>query len=121
LRTAGATASGRYCPMPFMVIEGLRTAAAQAQNVASGASQRMDSRHLTGHAVDLAPMVGGAIPWDDWPVWEEFAVHIKGAAALCGVPVIWGGDWTTLVDGPHWELPEEQYPADKPSPEVVEA
>jgi peptidoglycan L-alanyl-D-glutamate endopeptidase CwlK len=108
-------AMGRFCPMPFMVIEGVRTLATKAEYVKAGDSQTMNSRHLTGHAVDLAPVVDSAIPWDDWPVWEAFAVHMKGAAAMCGIPVEWGGDWTTLVDGPHWQLPRDAYPVEHPA------
>ncbi|MFO0467523.1 MAG: M15 family metallopeptidase, partial [bacterium] len=38
----------------FRVIEGLRTMDRQAELVRAGKSQTMRSRHLTGHAVDLA-------------------------------------------------------------------
>lgn len=40
--------------IPFTVTEGLRTIERQRQLVAKGASKTMKSRHLTGHAVDLA-------------------------------------------------------------------
>ena len=45
----------------FCVTEGVRTEKRQKELVAAGASQTMKSRHLTGHAVDLAAMVGGGI------------------------------------------------------------
>ncbi|MCX2590148.1 M15 family metallopeptidase, partial [Proteus penneri] len=48
----------------FMVIEGKRNEARQRQLVASGKSQTMNSRHLTGHAVDCAPLVNNQIPWN---------------------------------------------------------
>jgi peptidoglycan L-alanyl-D-glutamate endopeptidase CwlK len=38
----------------FGVTQGLRTIEQQRKYVASGASATMDSRHLTGHAVDVA-------------------------------------------------------------------
>ena len=97
-------------PVDFMVIEGLRTVERQRQLVAKGASQTMRSRHLTGHAVDIAPVVGGAIRWD-WPLYDRLAVAVKQAAREVSVPVEWGGDWTTFKDGPHWQLPWAQYPA----------
>ncbi len=58
--------------LPFIVVEGLRTRDRQAQLVKSGASRTMDSRHLTGHAVDLAPTLDGEVRWDwlcstPWP------------------------------------------------------
>lgn len=111
---------GDNCPMKFMVLEGKRTLEQQAIEVAEGDSQTMQSRHLTGHAVDLGPLLAdGSIPWDDWPCWERFAACMKGASAMCEIPVIWGGDWETLVDGPHWELPKEEYPAQAPEPPVT--
>lgn len=88
----------------FSVIEGLRTKKRQAQLVAAGASKTMNSRHLTGHAVDLAPYVSGRIRWD-WPLFYPIAEAMKRAAQELGVPIRWGGDWVTFKDGPHFELP----------------
>ena len=51
-------------PIDFMVTEGLRSRARQAALVKAGASRTLNSRHLTGHAVDVAAMVDGAIRWD---------------------------------------------------------
>lgn len=96
--------------LDFTVIEGLRTLARQKQLLASGASQTMRSRHLTGHAVDIAPFVGGTIRWD-WPLYDRLAVGVKQAAFEEGVPLEWGGDWRSFRDGPHWQLPWSQYPA----------
>lgn len=93
----------------FRVIEGLRTLARQKQLVASGASQTLRSRHLTGHAVDIVPMVGGKISWD-WPLYHRLAPAMKLAAQAEGVPIEWGGDWKSFKDGPHWQLPWKQYP-----------
>src|SRR5918995_7391971 len=45
----------------FRVQEGLRTRERQAALVARGASRTMNSRHLTGHAVDLVALGGGEI------------------------------------------------------------
>jgi peptidoglycan L-alanyl-D-glutamate endopeptidase CwlK len=122
----------------FRVVEGLRSQERQRDLVASGASQTMASRHLTGHAVDLAPVVDGAVSWD----WEHFfplADAIADAARKEGVPLIWGGAWgrpvydwpkggaksaqdayaaerrsagrKPFLDGPHFELPAAVYPA----------
>lgn len=93
----------------FAVVEGLRTQARQKQLVQAGASQTMDSRHLTGHAVDLAPYIGGQIRWD-WPPFYKIADAMKAAAKDLGVSINWGGDWTTLKDGPHWQLDRREYP-----------
>ena len=93
----------------FAVIEGLRTLERQKYLVAKGASKTMRSRHLTGHAVDLAPVVEGNIRWD-WKFYHPLAEIVKAAAKDEGVFVEWGGDWLTFKDGPHWQLPWAAYP-----------
>jgi len=45
----------------FVVTEGLRTVERQKQLVAAGASATMNSRHITGHAVDVAALVAGEV------------------------------------------------------------
>ncbi len=98
--------------LDFTVLEGLRTVARQKQLKDLGATKTMNSRHITGHAVDLAPMVGGTVRWD-WPLYHQLAVIVKDAAKAEHVPITWGGDWRTFKDGPHWELPWKQYPKGK--------
>lgn len=93
----------------FTVLEGLRTVARQRQLVAAGASKTMNSRHLTGHAVDLGAWVGGQVRWD-WPLYHKIAAAMKSAAAELNQPIEWGGDWRTFKDGPHWQLPFRGYP-----------
>jgi peptidoglycan LD-endopeptidase CwlK len=93
----------------FRVGEGLRTATRQRQLVRSGASRTMNSRHLTGHAVDLWAIVGGQVRWD-WPLYYRIADAMKQAAKLEGVPIEWGGDWSKFKDGPHYQLPWRKYP-----------
>lgn len=95
--------------LDFTVLEGLRTKERQKQLFTQGATKTMNSRHLTGHAVDLAPMIGGAVSWD-WPLYHKLAVTVKAAAQAEGVPIQWGGDWRSFKDGPHWELPWGSYP-----------
>ena len=122
----------------FRVEEGLRTVERQRQLVAKGASQTMNSRHLTGHAVDLLPLVEGQ-PTFDWTHYFPMADAVADAARKEGVPLIWGGAWGRTVqdwpqgrakqaqdayaaerraagrkpflDGPHFELPVAVYPA----------
>jgi peptidoglycan L-alanyl-D-glutamate endopeptidase CwlK len=98
--------------VPFIVVEGLRTRERQAQLVKSGASRTMDSRHLTGHAVDLAPTVASEVRWD-WPLFYPMAKAVKDAALARGIALVWGGDWPRFRDGPHFELNRDTYPADR--------
>jgi peptidoglycan LD-endopeptidase CwlK len=122
-------------PVDFTVLEGMRTVDRQRALVKSGASQTMNSRHLTGHAVDLGAWVDGQVRWD-WPLYYPIARAMQVAAQELGVPIRWGGHWGDLVaegdpeealeryaalrrsqgrraflDGPHYELPAARYPA----------
>ena len=96
-------------PVDFRVTEGLRTPARQAALVRAGASRTLNSRHITGHAVDVAAMVDGAIRWD-WPLYPRIAEAIKTAAKAKGVALVWGGEWPRLRDGPHFELDRRVFP-----------
>jgi len=98
--------------LDFTVLEGIRSVERQKQLVSQGASKTMNSRHITGHAVDLAPMIAGEVRWD-WPLYHKLAKIIKSAAADEKVPLQWGGDWRAFKDGPHWELPWKFYPKEK--------
>lgn len=90
-------------PIPFIVLEGKRTEKRQRQLVTIGASKTLRSKHLVGKAVDIAPVVDGRVSWD-WPLYHQLAPHLKKAAQELQVAVIWGGDWRSFPDGPHWEL-----------------
>ncbi len=96
-------------PVDFVITEGVRSKAKQAQLVAAGASQTMNSRHLTGHAVDVAAFVGKDVRWD-WPLYVQIAKVVKAVADEINVPIVWGGDWKSFRDGPHFELDRKRYP-----------
>lgn len=96
-------------PVDFMITEGLRSAERQAALVKAGASCTTRSRHLTGHAVDVAALVEGQVRWD-WPLYGRIAEAFKAAARDLKTPLIWGGDWKTLRDGPHFELDRKAFP-----------
>jgi len=93
----------------FTVLEGLRTTDRQKTLVAAGASKTMNSRHITGHAVDLGAYVDGQVDWS-WPLYERIAAAMKLAAKELNVMIVWGGDWRTFEDGPHFELDRKAYP-----------
>jgi peptidoglycan LD-endopeptidase CwlK len=119
----------------FRVTEGLRTPERQAQLVAAGKSQTQNSRHLTGHAVDVAAVVQGRVSWD-WHWYFLIADAFRRAANDLDVPIIWGGAWrrnlngqaspqklqaayraecskagrVPFLDGPHFELDRRRYP-----------
>jgi len=120
----------------FSVHDGRRTLTEQQRNVAAGVSKTLDSRHLTGHAVDLVPYVNGRLRWEWEPIYI-IADAVRIAAKERGVPIRWGGAWDLLltdtdeapedlvsdyvtrrravgkrafIDGPHYELPKSNYP-----------
>lgn len=93
--------------VPFVVTEGLRTLDRQKQLKAAGKSWTLNSRHLTGHAVDL-------VDADDFKYDIPDMTRIKdamfGASKELGIPLVWGGDWKQK-DTPHFELDKRSYPA----------
>ena len=91
----------------FTVLEGLRSRERQQELYNTGKSKTLNSRHLTGHAVDLAPW---PISWD-WDKFYPIADAMKQAAEELGIDIEWGGDWKSFPDGPHFQLPREDYPA----------
>lgn len=91
----------------FRITEGTRSTLEQARLFAAGATHcdgiHKRSKHQDGRAVDVALFVDGRYR-QDWPLYDHFAREVVGAANLEGVAIVWGGDWPTLRDGPHFEL-----------------
>jgi len=90
----------------FIVIEGVRNIDRQRQLVKEGKSSTMNSRHLTGHAVDVVPY---PVTWD-WEYFEPIAEAMKEAAEELGIDIDWGGDWKSFPDAPHFQLNWKAYP-----------
>jgi len=97
----------------FFVLEGVRTLEQEKANFAKGASQTMNSRHLTGHAIDIgAKDEKGILTWE-WKYYAHLAEIFKKTAAELNIPITWGGDWKTLKDGVHYELKWSAYPVQR--------
>ena len=99
----------RVTTMPFAVVDGLRSRVQQEAMVAKGASKTMNSRHLTGHAVDMVPLTDDGKPSWSWTLIRSFTPLVKDAAKHCGVPIECGTDWTSFPDGAHYQLPWSAY------------
>lgn len=111
--------------LDFTVLEGLRTPERQRELMKQGATKTLNSRHLTGHAVDLGALVKGEVRWD-WSLYLKLAEVMRSASLAEKVPIRWGGTWKLLSalsgpitaknlsrsfpDGPHFELPRASYP-----------
>ena len=89
----------------FSVTEGIRHIERQKKLVATGKSTTLNSRHLTGHAVDLVPY---PVSWD-WEYFYPIADAMKQAAEELDVDLEWGGDWKSFPDGPHFQLSWKKY------------
>jgi peptidoglycan L-alanyl-D-glutamate endopeptidase CwlK len=83
------------------VSEGLRTVEKQREYVNAGKSKTMNSKHITGEAVDLYPIAGGSI---DNTKFAALAAEIKRVALQHFAIIEWGGDWKTFVDKPHFQI-----------------
>lgn len=113
----------------FAISEGLRSKARQAELYRAGASKTLDSRHLTGHAIDVVALVGGQARWE-FDLYQRIAQAFRSAADDAGVVVEWGACWRAinghtdlpglvadyvtrcriagkrpLIDGPHFQIP----------------
>lgn len=91
------------CWFPFNVSEGLRSVEKQLEYYRQGKSQTMRSKHLTGDAVDLYPLTMDRRAVD-WNRFEDLAALMFLVARDLGVEIVWGGNWRTFVDKPHFEL-----------------
>ena len=100
--------------MDVSVLEGVRTVEAQEENVRTGRSKIMNSKHLKqtdsfSHAVDLAPY---PIDWADKDRFIYMQGMIRGIASQLNIKIRSGIDWDgdgeikdhTFFDGPHFEL-----------------
>ena len=91
----------------FTVIEGIRNINRQRELVKAGKSTTMNSRHITGHAVDMVPW---PVDWNDLERFEVMSEAMKAAAEELDIPIVWGGDWKSFYDAPHFELDRKEYP-----------
>lgn len=95
-------------PFDFGITEGLRTKERQQQLFNEGKSQTLNSRHLTGNAVDIVIFIDNKVTWD-LKYYKVLSEHIKVVAKLNDVPIVWGGDWKSFVDAVHFELDRKVY------------
>ena len=118
-------------PYDFKIVQGLRTAEYQNSLYQQGRTKpgkivtKLDgynrkSNHQAkadgyGHAVDIAvcgqydqngnyvKCTTDAEMFDNKKL-VEISRHIKAVAKKMGLEIVWGGDWKTLYDTPHYEL-----------------
>lgn len=102
------------CPFDGTVIAGggLRTQA-QAQANAAAGTGILNSRHLTGDAIDLIALTRGRIDWKNMLAFQSMARAVKMASAVLGVPIRQGCDWNmngTFGETGEWDWPHFENP-----------
>jgi len=93
----------------FIITEGLRTLERQKELFKKGLSKTMNSRHLTGHAVDFAPLIDGELTWKT-QAFNPVIDIIDLVATELKIPVEFGARWKTFRDYPHVQLARSKYP-----------
>jgi hypothetical protein len=97
------------------VTDGRRTLVEQEALMAAGKSRTINSHHLDGRAVDLAIIARqwqGKVGVKEVALWslkeyEQLDGFVQQAALDIGFEagdLLWGGHWTSLRDGVHWQL-----------------
>lgn len=112
--------AAQVLPFDVMLIEGLRSAARQAELWAQGRTTpgkqvtwTKHSKHQDGEAVDLAPInVDGSIDWANFDKFASIHAALVTAAKSHGIGIRWGADWDGNgvprergeTDSPHFEV-----------------
>ena len=112
----------QHTEQDFMVLEGVRTPARQAELFAQGRTKpgnkvtwTLKSNHFInpetgfGHAVDIVPY---PVDWNDLNKFDDMAAAVFAAAKKLGTTIRWGADWDRdgkprekgESDSPHFEL-----------------
>ena len=113
-------------PYPCQVIDGLRNFELQQQYYKTGASETLNSRHLTGHAFDFAVWPLGLdkdVSWDlvksglwtraqEIKCYEDCIKALKKSAKSLGVKCTFGAAWKRKDLG-HVQLTWADYPVEK--------
>jgi peptidoglycan L-alanyl-D-glutamate endopeptidase CwlK len=111
---AVATRALEISPFDITVVCGWRGEKEQNEAYAAGRSRVKwpDSKHNNtvgdnvplSLAIDLAPYLGGQIPWTDSKLFHVLAGVVFAAAKERNVEIRWGGFFKGFQDLPHFEL-----------------
>lgn len=99
-------------PFDLSISEGLRTIEKQKQYFREGKTKTLNSRHLSGNAFDIYPIVNGKIPPANHPAWIELNKAFKEVAKEFGYKDsdwTWGGTWKSFKDMPHYQWNTDEY------------
>lgn len=85
--------------LAIRISEGMRTLETQKEYVKKGVSQTLNSKHLTGDAIDVWLMKDGKLlmNWKDDEVYK-CAEYIFKACRELKINLKWGGAWKRIAD-----------------------
>lgn len=94
-----------YPALKFQILDAKRGKKAQNAAVARGNSKatfgNSPHNYLPCIALDVTPL---PLDWDNITSFKKLSVPILATAKKLGIPISWGGTWTSLKDFPHYEL-----------------
>lgn len=98
----------------FTVIEGFRTRERQKElfdkgfSKIDGISKKGKHNYFPSRAVDIIPYKKGHNPFDGSKESEEMfyklAEEFKKVAKELNIDIVWGGDWESFKDLPHFQI-----------------
>lgn len=93
----------------FIILQGFRGQEEQDRAFRKGFSKLKfpESKHnrLPSLAVDIAP---NPLDWNDYPRFTKLGKIVLRIAEEKGVKLLWGRDFKTLKDYPHFEIVEDK-------------
>ncbi len=102
------TAAAARSPFSILVVCGHRGFEEQEAAFAAGLSKlrwgQSRHNHSPSLAVDLAPLEGKQVPWNDMDRFDALGALVKDTAVDCGIRLTWGGDWKSFKDRPHFQV-----------------
>lgn len=66
-----------------------------------GYIKKSKHNHVPSLAVDIVPY---PIDWGDIDRFKDMAKVVKSSADRLGVKIVWGGDWASFRDYPHFQI-----------------
>jgi peptidoglycan L-alanyl-D-glutamate endopeptidase CwlK len=69
-----------------------------------GFTKKSKHNYSPSLAVDVCPY---PIDWNNIQAFKDLADIVKRKANELGIKIVWGGDWISLKDYPHFELAKE--------------
>lgn len=89
--------------LTFIITEGIRSQERQKELYEAKKSKTLNSKHLTGDAVDIGVIVDGKLTWDK-KYYDQMGELFEETAKELNIPFRWGGRFKNFYDGPHQEL-----------------